>query len=53
MEIWRRKLPNIRTGIFKNILKEKILMDMKGLAKPPENIFRISLYRKNENLWIF
>ena len=42
--------PNIRAGIFKNILKEKLLMDMKGLAVPPETYLEY-LYRKNEKLY--
>ncbi len=41
---------NIRSGIYKEILKEKLLMDMKGLAVPPTTYLDY-LYRKNENLY--
>lgn len=42
--------PNIRSGIFKEILKEKIIMDMQGLAKPPATYLEY-LYRKNIKLY--
>ena len=43
--------PIIRsTGIFKTILKEKILLDCKGLCNPPKTYFE-SLSRKNESLY--
>jgi len=42
--------PAIRTGIFKNILKDKIQMDMQGLAVPPKTYLEY-LYRKNEKLY--
>lgn len=46
-----QKLPSsIRAGIFKNILKEKIIMDMQGLAIPPKTYLEY-LYRKNEKLY--
>lgn len=41
---------NIRTGIYKEILKEKLLMDMQGLATPPETYMEY-LYRKNRKLY--
>ena len=45
------KLPaNIRTGIFKSILYDKIVMDMQGLAVPPVTYFEY-LYRKNPSLY--
>jgi len=40
----------IRSGIFKNILKEKLTMDMQGLAVPPKTYLEY-LYRKNEKLY--
>lgn len=42
--------PNIRAGIYKDILKEKIVMDMNGLAVPPVTYMEY-LYRKNEDLY--
>lgn len=42
--------PIIRSGIFKNILKEKLLMDMQGLAVPPKTYLEY-LYRKNKKLY--
>lgn len=45
------KLPaSIRSGLYKNILKEKILMDCEGLANPPQT-YQEFLYRKNEKLY--
>lgn len=45
------KLPaSIRNGIFKEILKDKILMDMNGLAVPPKTYIEY-LYRKNQKLY--
>lgn len=44
-------LPSIiRAGAFKNILKEKIEMDCKGLAVPPKT-YQEYLYRKNKKLY--
>ena len=40
----------IRSGIFKNILKDKIIMDMQGLAEPPTT-YKECLFRKNEKLY--
>lgn len=40
---------NIRSGIYKDILKEKISMDMKGLSIPPKTFVEY-LYRKNPRL---
>lgn len=45
------KLPiTIRSGIYKNILKEKVVMDMNGLCEPPKTYLEY-LYRKNEDLY--
>lgn len=45
------KLPaSIRNGVFKNILKEKLLMDMQGLAVPPKTYLEY-LHRKNNKLY--
>lgn len=41
---------SIRSGIYKSILKEKILMDMQGLAVPPKT-YAEYLYRKNKRLY--
>ena len=41
---------SIRTGIYKEILKEKLMMDMQGLAVPPTTYLDY-LYRKNEKLY--
>lgn len=40
---------NIRSGIYREILKEKISMDMKGLSVPPKTFVEY-LYRKNPKL---
>lgn len=40
---------NIRAGIYKEILREKLEMDMKGLAEPPKTYVEY-LYRKNPKL---
>ncbi|MCM1215415.1 MAG: hypothetical protein NC548_12955 [Lachnospiraceae bacterium] len=42
--------PKIRSGIFKDILKEKIQMDVAGLAVPPKT-YQEYLYRKNKKLY--
>lgn len=42
--------PKIRTGIYKEILKDKILMDMQGLAVPPKTYLEY-LERKNPDLY--
>lgn len=45
------KLPaNVRTSIYKSILKDKITMDMDGLSEPPTSYFEY-LYRKNRTLY--
>ena len=45
------KLPaNIRTGLYKEILKSKVLKDMGGLAVPPTTYLDY-LYRKNPKLY--
>lgn len=45
------KLPsNIRSGLYKEILKEKILMDTQGLCNPPTT-YQEYLYRKNTKLY--
>ena len=45
------KIPsNIRTEIFKQILVDKIIMDMEGLAVPPAT-YKEYLYRKNPMLY--
>lgn len=45
------KLPlNIRGGLYKQILRDKLLMDVKGLSNPPTT-YREHLYRKNEKLY--
>ena len=45
------KLPsNIRGGLYKKILYDKLYMDMRGLAEPPKT-YREYLYRKNEKLY--
>lgn len=45
------KLPaNIRAGLYKTILKEKLMMDMEGLAVPPRTYLDY-LYRKNKKLY--
>lgn len=45
------KLPaNIRAGLYKTILKEKLRMDMAGLAVPPQTYLDY-LYRKNPKLY--
>lgn len=45
------KLPaNVRAGVYKNILKEKLIMDMAGLAVPPSTYLDY-LYRKNQKLY--
>lgn len=45
------KLPDsIRAGIYRDILKDKIIMDMNGLAAPPKTYLEY-LYRKNEELY--
>lgn len=45
------KLPaSIRSGAFKSILKDKITMDMDGLADPPATYFE-ALYRTNTSLY--
>lgn len=45
------KLPvNIRSETYKSILKEKLMMDMEGLAVPP-NTYKEYLYRKNRKLY--
>jgi hypothetical protein len=41
---------SIRSGVFKNILKEKLLMDMQGLSVPPKTYLEY-LYRKNDKLY--
>lgn len=44
-------LPSIiRTGLYKEILKEKLLMDIQGLSVPPKTYLEY-LYRKNEKLY--
>lgn len=40
----------IRAGIYKEILKEKLLMDIQGLAVPPKTYVEY-LYRKNPKLY--
>lgn len=45
------KLPaNIRGGLYKKILYDKLYMDMRGLSEPPKT-YREYLYRKNEKLY--
>jgi len=45
------RLPsNIRSSIYKQILKEKILMDVSGFAKAPTT-YQEYLYRKNRTLY--
>lgn len=41
---------SIRAGIFKDILKDKIRMDMEGMAEPPIT-YQEYLYRKNRKLY--
>lgn len=41
---------NIRTGIYKEVLKSKVLKDMGGLAEPPSTYLDY-LYRKNSKLY--
>ena len=41
---------SIRAGVFKNILKDKLMMDMQGLAVPPKTYLEY-LYRKNNKLY--
>lgn len=41
---------SIRAGIYRDILKEKVLMDMEGLAVPPVT-YQEYLYRRNEKLY--
>ena len=41
---------NIRSGIYKEILKDKIRMDIEGLSEPPKT-YQEYLYRKNEKLY--
>ena len=46
-----QKLPvSIRSGLYKTILKEKLRMDLEGLAKPPVTYFEY-LRRKNPDLY--
>lgn len=40
----------IRAGVYKEILKEKLLMDIQGLAVPPKTYVEY-LYRKNPKLY--
>lgn len=45
------KLPAvIRTGLYKNILIDKLMMDMQGLSQPPKTYLEY-LYRKNTRLY--
>ena len=45
------KLPeNIRSGLFKNILLDKLSMDLDGYANPPKT-YKEYLYRKNSKLY--
>lgn len=45
------KLPaNIRSGLYKNILIDKVKMDLEGYAIPPKT-YQEYLYRKNKNLY--
>lgn len=45
------KLPaSIRAGVYKDILKEKLIMDMAGLSEPPTTYLDY-LYRKNTKLY--
>lgn len=41
---------SIRSGIYKEILKDKLLMDMQGLSTPPKTYLEY-LYRKNPQLY--
>lgn len=42
--------PSIRSGLYKEILKNKIIMDMDGLSEPPTTYLEY-LYRKNRKLY--
>ena len=45
------KLPfNIRSGLYKKILREKLLRDMRGLSNPPST-YKEYLYRKSPKLY--